>query len=54
MLIEVLGFLSGVVVVVVAGWLFLRHEAWKTVHSVYGREASRKPSHGNALIWPSR
>ena len=54
MLIEVLGFLSGVCVVAVAGGLFLRHEAWKAIHSVYGRDASRKPSHGNALIWPSR
>ena len=54
MLIEVLGFLSGVSVVAVAGGLFLRHEAWRTIHSFYGRETASKPSHGNALIWPSR
>ena len=46
---EVLGFVCGVLVVGVAGLVFLRHEKWKTIKSVYARENPR----GNALIWPS-
>ena len=51
--VEILGFLCGVVAVGVAGYLFLRHEASKAIHLVYGRESGQKASHGNALIWPS-
>ena len=50
---EVLGFLFGVLVVGVAGLMFLRHETLRVVRSVYGRDIGRKASHGNALIWPS-
>jgi hypothetical protein len=53
MAIEFVGFICGVLVVGVAGLLFLRHEVWKTVNSVYGREVPAKSTRGNALIWPS-
>jgi len=51
--VEILGFVCGVLVVGVAGALFLRHEIWTSVHAVYGRGGRPKSSRGNALIWPS-
>ena len=53
MIIEILGFLSGAMVIGVAGVLFLRHKSWKTIHSVYGERPVRETFRGNALIWPS-
>ena len=51
--VEVLGFVCGVLVVGVAGLVFLRHESWKTIKAVYARENRAAGSRGNALIWPS-
>lgn len=53
MIIELLGFLSGALAVGAAAMVFLRHERWRTINSVYGREAPDRRSRGNALIWPS-
>ena len=53
MLMEVLGFVCGVIVVGVAGCMFVRHESWKTIRAVYARENRAAGPRGNALIWPS-
>jgi hypothetical protein len=53
MLVEVLGVLSGAVVVSSALVILFRHERWKIVRSAYGA-ADRSVAGRNALIWPSR
>ena len=53
MSIEIVGFLSGVVVMCGAALALMRHELRRAVRAAYGRKPGLKPS-GNALIWPSR
>ena len=50
---ELLGFAFGVIMVGAVGLILINRERWRAISSVYGRDSSRKPRHGNALIWPS-
>lgn len=50
---EFLGFLTGIGIVGVVWFAFVKHEWWKAVSSAYGKDQAKSGSSGNALIWPS-